>query len=355
MSLGLPNFNFIFQSKGVSAIERSARGIVAVILKDDTEGEEQNVYNKVDDVDFTQWTEDNYNYLKLIYEGAPSKVIAMRVATNVESYNAVLKKLKDLKWNYLCIPGIKAADTTMIGAWIKQYRNDEKKTFKVILPHYAGDHEGIINFTTENITSSVTGKKHTAAEYCVRIAGILAGLSLSRSSTFYVLNDVSSAEVPDDPNERIDAGELILTFDGSQYKIGRGVNSLTSFTATKTEDFRKIKIVEGMDLYMDDIRDTFEKYYVGKVINDYDNKQMFVGAVNDYLKKMEGSVLDETGDNFVEVDLEANREYLKRQGIDTEEMTDTQIREANTGSYLFLTGACRFLDAMEDLTLKMNM
>lgn len=58
MSLGLPNFNFIFQSKGVSAIERSARGIVAVILKDDTEGEEQNVYNKVDDVDFTQWTED---------------------------------------------------------------------------------------------------------------------------------------------------------------------------------------------------------------------------------------------------------------------------------------------------------
>ena len=45
MSLGLPNFNFIFQSKGVSAIERSARGIVAVILKDDTEGEEQNVYN----------------------------------------------------------------------------------------------------------------------------------------------------------------------------------------------------------------------------------------------------------------------------------------------------------------------
>ena len=44
MGLGLPNFNFIFQSKGISAIERSARGIVAVILNDDTEGEEQNVY-----------------------------------------------------------------------------------------------------------------------------------------------------------------------------------------------------------------------------------------------------------------------------------------------------------------------
>ena len=43
-----------------------------------------------------------------------------------------------------------------------------------------------------NITSSVTGKKHTAAEYCARIAGILAGLSLSRSSTFYVLSIIQT-------------------------------------------------------------------------------------------------------------------------------------------------------------------
>ena len=34
-----------------------------------------------------------------------------------------------------------------------------------------------------------------------------------------------------------------------------------------------------------DIYTTFEDEYVGKVVNSYDNKQMFVGAVNDYLKK----------------------------------------------------------------------
>ena len=83
-----------------------------------------------------RWTEENYNYLKLIYEGAPSRVIAMRISTSVETYNDILRKLKDLKWNYLCIPGIQGKDTTTIGAWIKQYRNDEKKTFKAVLPHY---------------------------------------------------------------------------------------------------------------------------------------------------------------------------------------------------------------------------
>jgi hypothetical protein len=355
MSMGLPSFNFVFQSKGVSAIERSARGIVAVILRDDTEGQEQNVYNKIDEIDFTQWTEENYNYLKLIYEGAPSRVIAMRIGTSVETYNDILRKLKDLKWNYLCIPGIQAKDTTTIGAWIKQYRNDEKKTFKAVLPHYAGDHEGIINFTTEHITSAITGKKHSAAEYCARIAGILAGLPLSRSSTYFVLNDISEAETPDDPNDRINNGELIIVYDGEKFKIGRGVNSLTTFTATKTEDVRKIKIVEGMDLYMDDIRDTFEEYYVGKVINDYDNKQMFVAAIGAYHKELMGDVLDRNYDNRVSVDVEAQRTYLESKGMDTTDLDDTAVAQANTGSKVFISANVKFVDAMEDLDMVVNM
>ncbi len=355
MSMGLPSFNFVFQSKGVSAIERSARGIVAVILRDDTEGQEQNVYNKIDEIDFTQWTEENYNYLKLIYEGAPSRVIAMRIGTSVETYNDILRKLKDLKWNYLCIPGIQAKDTTTIGAWIKQYRNDEKKTFKAVLPHYAGDHEGIINFTTEHITSAITGKKHSAAEYCARIAGILAGLPLSRSSTYFVLNDISEAETPDDPNDRINNGELIIVYDGEKFKIGRGVNSLTTFTATKTEDVRKIKIVEGMDLYMDDIRDTFEEYYVGKVINDYDNKQMFVAAIGAYHKELMGDVLDRSYDNRVSVDVEAQRTYLESKGMDTTDLDDTAVAQANTGSKVFISANVKFVDAMEDLDMVVNM
>ena len=269
--LGLPQFSMIFRGLAVSAIERSARGIVACILKDDTEGgKDVNVYKKVDEVDFTQWSEANHDYFKLIFAGAPSTVIAIRLSANAEDYNAALSKLKNLKWNYLTIPEIKPADVSTVAAWIKQYRNDENKTFKAVLAHCAGDHEGIINLTTENISSTITEKKHSAAQYCARIAGVLAGLSLARSSTYFVLDDISEAEVPDDPDERINAGELVIVFDSKKYKIGRGVNSLVTFTSEKTEDVRFIKIVEGMDLYKDDIHQTYEDNYVGKVINDYD-------------------------------------------------------------------------------------
>ena len=45
MSLGLPSFSMIFSGKAVSAIERSARGIVAMILTDGTEGgKDLNIY-----------------------------------------------------------------------------------------------------------------------------------------------------------------------------------------------------------------------------------------------------------------------------------------------------------------------
>ena len=61
MSLGLPNFSMIFSGKAVTAIERSARGIVAVVLTDDTEGgKELNIYKKADEVDFEHWTKQNY-------------------------------------------------------------------------------------------------------------------------------------------------------------------------------------------------------------------------------------------------------------------------------------------------------
>ncbi len=356
MSLGLPVFSMIFRGKGVSAIARSARGIVAIVLKDGTEGgKEVNIYKKVDEVDFANWTEKNYNYLKLVFAGAPSTVIAIRMAENAADYTTVLKKLKDLKWNYLTIPGLEAADSTTISAWIKQYRDDARKTFKAVLAHSKSDHEGIINFTTENVTSTITGAKHTAAEYCARIAGILAGLSLARSSTYYVLDDISEAETPDDPDERINNGELIIVFDGKKFKIGRGVNSLVTFTTEKTEDVRFIKIVEGMDLYLDDIRETYEEYYVGKIINDYDGKQMFVAAIGAYHKGLLGNVLDKSFDNTVAVDIDAQRTYLESKGTDTSEMDDIAVAKANTGVNVFLQSNVKFVNAMEDLKMNVNM
>ena len=356
MRKGLPQIDIMFKSLGLTAIERSARGIVALILHDDTEGgAELTIYNSITDVDPTQWSERNFEHIKLVYEGVPTKVIIYRMGTENTNYNAALKVLTNYKWNYLTIPGINEEGVTTVSAFIKESRDQQHKTFKAVLPNCKADHEGIINFTTDNIQSSLSKTAFSTAEYCARICGILAGLSLTRTCTYYVLNDIISADTPQDPDERVDKGELILIFDGENFKIGRGVNSLVSFTTDKGEDFSVIKIVEGMDLYQDDIRDTFEKSYVGKIRNDYPGKQMFVAALRAYQKSLTPDVLDQSFDNTAEIDVTAQRQYIESKGIDTSSLDDTAMARYNTGSHVFISSHVKFVNAMEDLTLVCHM
>lgn len=353
--MGLPNINIVFKTKGVTAIKRSGRGIVALVIKDNTEGGKPfEVFKSVSDIDFTKFKKRNYEYLKLIYEGAPNKVLVFRQPEEATDYQGILRQLVNLKWNYLTIPQLDSSNMTFISAWIKEQRG-KQKTFKVILPNCVADHEGIINFTTDNIESTLGETNFSTAEYCVRIAGLLAGLSLARSATYFVLPDVLSADVPEDQSERIDKGELIILFDSENYKLGRAVNSLTTFTTEHGEEFSKIKIMEGVDLYNDDIRTTFEDYYIGKYRNDYDNKQAFVAAVNAYNKELEGDVLDKSYDNKTAIDIEAQRQYLESKGIDTSKMDDVAMAKANTGSRVFVMGNIKFVDAMEDLDMVNHM
>jgi len=354
--MGLPEIIITFQTMGLSAIARSSRGIAAVVLSDDTAGGETiNLYNSIADVDFTHWTQRNYEYLKLIYAGGPSRVIALRRNTEATDYAAQLAVLKDFKWNYLAIPGILPAEVPVISAWITECREEEHKTFKAVLPNSPSDHEGIINYTTDQVRSTLSETVFTTAEYCARIAGVLAGLSLQRSAAYYVLTDVAEAAVPTDPDTQIDSGQLILVFDGEKYKIGRGRNSLVTYTTEKGEDFSSIKIMEGIDLYQDDIRSSFEENYIGKVINDYDNKQALVAAVRAYQKTLAGDVLDASYDNTAAIDVEAQRVYLESQGMDTSAMDDTAVARYNTGTKVFLSSDVKFVDAMEDLHLAVHM
>ena len=110
-----------------------------------------------------------------------------------------------------------------------------------------------------------------------------------------------------------------------------------------------------MDLYADDIRETYEDNYVGKIINDYDGKQMFVAAIGAYHKGLLGNVLDKSFDNTAAIDIDAQRAYLESKGTDTSEMDDIAVAKANTGVKVFITSNIKFVNAMEDLNMNVNM
>ena len=180
-------------------------------------------------------------------------------------------------------------------------------------------------------------------------SGYSSGLPLNRSATYYVLPEVESITESETPDEDVDNGKLILINDGTKIKIARGVNSLTEFTNEKGQDFSKIKIVEAIDMIRDDIRTTFEDEFVGKVENSYDNKIVFIAAINKYFKDLASrGVLYDQFDNKAEIDVEATREWLS-QTKDVSAWEDEQIKTANTGTNVFVKANIQIQDAVEDL------
>ena len=348
--MGLPEININFQARAVSAIQRSAMGIVALVLRDETATGTTGVVKikSVEDVKTTEWTAQNADYINQALLGTPSTVTVLRVGQD-DLIADVLTKLGGIKFNYVAMPDATAQEVTTLVTWVKGKRTNDKKTFKAVVANEVADDKGVINFTTEGIV--VGGKTYTAQQFTARIAGILAGLPFTRSATYFVLPEVQMITEHDDPNADIDNGELILVNDGENVKIGRAVNSLTTLTASQKEDYKKIKIVEVMDMITDDIRDTYNNDYVGKVINIYDNQVLFITAVNAYFKTLMGDqVLDPSYENMSFIDVNAQRLAWEGIGTDTTALDDQQVREMSFGSEVFLAGQVKITDAMEDLT-----
>lgn len=292
-----------------------------------------------------------------------------------------LQKAANVRFNYICYPTGTAQNQQDLASWTKNQRNNRDRTVKAVVANYNADDYGIINFTTNNIKLNnpaytealalVDGDEsavdssippyltYTATQYTARIMGILAGLPLDRSATYYSLPEIVSVDEYDDIESHIDNGELCLfdEMDGNGVKIARGCNSLHTFTANVGQDFRFIKTVEGVDIIKDDIRDNFRNNYVGKVPNNYNNKMLFIAAILAYFNGLAGTVLDVTssGNNYVEIDYEKNRDYAKMRGEDVADMTEQSILEYNTGTQVFLRGKITLLNAMEDLTLHFSL
>lgn len=372
---GLPQVLINFRTQGTTAIKRSARGIVAMILHDGAKNEIQQFrISDTTDIPDEILSEKSVELVKLCLKGTPLRVLLYVIpeaGTEVEpdghlaDQNDVLDLIQSVKWNWVCNPTSTGTEQADLSSWIIAQRNNKRKTFKAVCAKQAADHEGIVNFCTDDIVAENGTDEngdpvyttYNAVQYTARIAGILAGLALDRSATYFSLTEVQSVESYTDIDERIDKGQLLLfdEQDGNGVKIARACNSLITFTTDKGEDFRYIKIIEALDMITDDIRDTFKKYYVGKVINDYNHKMLFITAVLVYFDEIKGNVLDRDGKNTVDIDEQAQLNYAKLHGEKTEDMSAMEIRKYNTGTKVMLTGNIKPVNAMEDLAINFVM
>lgn len=386
--LGMPSVNIAFIEAGIEAIKRSQRGIVALLLEEDAETvtklltdhtaadgkttikaiKNPFVVYTTDDIP-DELSDDNKDYITktlIGYVKAPYRVkVYMMNKVTEESANAsadkfadALKTLATDRWDYLAIPTIATAQCESVATWLKTNRENKGKRSKVVLPGYAADYEGVINFSNTKIVTA--SKTYTGAQYTPRIAGLIAGTPLTISATYAPLSEVIDCDryTADENDEKVNNGEFFVWFDGEKFKMSRAMNSLVTTTQSKLEAYQTIKSVDIMDAIYDDIKKTAQDSYIGKYTNDYDNKQLLISAIMGYFKELEDGRLLQKDYSEVDINVEKVKNYQLQHGLYTKEeladMDDLTIKKLDTKKQVLLTAKIKILDAMEDIDLPIN-
>lgn len=381
--MGAPSITISFIEKAISAVTRGERGIVMLWVKDTLPAAAVNPVTVVTESDIPDTLKDTTKeQIKLAmigYTNAPKKVLVycMGISDDADSgkidegYKKAMEAAETIKFNYLAIPTVETDQKAQdIATWVKQMRDNKKKKIKAVLPNVKADNEGIINYTTPKAVKTTTvtagnGTKttvdtvYTAEQYCARIAGLIAGTPMTIACTYAPLSELSDCTRLTDIDTPVDNGELIIFYDGEKVKVARGVNSFTTTIDGKGDSFKKIKIVEAMDMINDDITKTAQDSYLGKYANSYSNKCLLLSAISSYFSQLQRDGI--VSSYSVGLDADAIREYLKGKGLqatlddgtvkDVDECSDEEIITADTGSFVFLTGNVKILDAIEDIKM----
>lgn len=407
--MGAPSIDISFIEKGITAIARSERGIVMLWVKDRLPLSCANPIAVIMESDIpeglSEETVEQVKFAMTGYTNAPKKILVycmgagmdtgedtgtggsedLETGLNLEEthittdsieagYKKAMEASETIKFDYLAIPTVETdGKTEDVATWVKSMRSNKKKKIKAVLPNVAADNEGIINFTTPEMVKTVTSTQedgsrtvkdiiYTAEQYCSRIAGLIAGTPITISCTYAPLPELSDCTRLTDIDTPVDKGEFILFYDGEKVKVVMGVNSFVTTIDGKGDSFKKIKIVEAMDMIHDDITRTAQDSYLGKYANSYSNKCLLLSAISSYFAQLQTDGV--VSAYSVSLDSEAIRRWLKGKGLqaviddghggitkDVDECTDEEIIKADTGNNVLLTGSAKILDAIENIKM----
>lgn len=365
MGLGVQNINVYFTKKATQMRSVLGAGTVAILLED-TVGTKRDVFRwksieqAKEELATAEivLTDDASLALELVFRGGetkPAEVIA--TCANAENFTQALDLFNSVQFEFLCCPTFAKSKGSEIKTFIDEYNKNGEAM--AIVSGVKTDDRYVINFTTDNIilrfAQGEADKKCSAPVFTARIAGLLAGTPLDKSLTNTLLGDVKSiptkTKVQNDAS--INAGELILLKYWEDIRLGRGVNSLTTLsdeTGKLSNELQKIAIVAKMNAWKKQVKEIINERYIGKFANTVDNKMLLVTTINQFNATL--AKLDIIQPEYhTDIDINAQEKWLLSQGILTGEMSEQEIRNYPTQSFVFINSAVSFTDAMEDVNI----
>ena len=107
--MGTPKIVIEFLKKSATLIKRSGRGMAVLLLEDSTQEQAMNPYMGIDEVAKEDWTEKNYDYIKMAFKAEPSRVLCVRAVMKDEGMDVreTLELVRYINFDYLTSPYFK--------------------------------------------------------------------------------------------------------------------------------------------------------------------------------------------------------------------------------------------------------
>lgn len=198
------------------------------------------------------------------------------------SYQNFLNKIEAFSFNTLGCPSDEETIKDLFVQFTKRLRDEVGVKFQTVIHNCKADHEGIINLkntATEGDTALIPW-----------VTGASAGCEINRSNTnktydgaYTIQADYTQLEL----KACIQKGEFVFHKCGDEIRVLDDINSFTSTTVDKNEDFSENQVIRILDQIGNDIALLFNTKYLGKVQNNPAGRIAFWNEIDNYNKQME--------------------------------------------------------------------
>lgn len=253
--------------------------------------------------------------------------------TNAD-HTAFLTALELLDFNTVGLTVDDATLKPLYTAFVRRLREDEGKKVQAVVPNYpAADYEGVISVKNGVVLSD--GTTLTAAQAVAWVAGATAGATVSQALTYTAYDDAVDVS-PRYTNSQIEAallsGEFVFTPSNGRAIVEQDINTLHSFTPEKGKQFRKNRVLRVLDGIANDLKRIFESFYLGKVDNNADGRNLLKSEAIAYMNTLQAINAIQNFDAQSDVTIVAGNESdavyaeIGAQPVDSIEKTYMKVR-----------------------------
>lgn len=195
-------------------------------------------------------------------------------STGAKTVADALGAFESYEFNILCAYTDTAVDVTSYITKVKSWRDDVGKKCQVVVYNQsttAPDHEGVINVVSTVAEASASESPAKAYELVAWVAGAEAGCQINQSITNKKYNGELTILTPKTQSQLatcLTSGQFVFHLSYGDVCVLEDINSLTTTTTDKGEDFKYNQTIRVIDQIANDIAKLFNTKYLGKIPNN---------------------------------------------------------------------------------------